>query len=106
MGYVNINGKVYVGNNIQINSGRVIIDGKTHEDSSISGVVEVKVEGDIGSLRVTGSATVHGDVKGSVDAGGSVKCENVSGDVDAGGSVNCGSVGGDVDAGGSVRMTR
>jgi hypothetical protein len=106
MGYIQINGKTYVGNNIQINNNQVIIDGVVQKQDGISGVVEVKVEGDIGSLKVTGSATVNGNVKGSVDAGGSVKCGNVSGDVDAGGSVNCGSVGGDVDAGGSIRMTR
>lgn len=105
MGYIQINGKTYVGNNIQISNNKVIIDGVVQE-SGASGVVEVNVTGDIGSLKVTGSATVNGNVKGSVDAGGSVKCGNVSGDVDAGGSVNCGSVGGDVDAGGSIRMTR
>lgn len=105
MGYMRINGKTYTGNNIQITNDSIIIDGVLQE-SNVSGIVKVEVTGDIGSLKVSGSATVHGNVLGDVDAGGSVTCEDVSGDVDAGGSVRCGSVGGDVDAGGSIKMTR
>ena len=84
---VTINGKTYQGNNITINNGNVVIDGR-QEDGQLNGVVEIRItEGNLDSL--------------TTDA--SVNCGHVTGTVTAGGSVNCGSVGGNVSAGGSVR---
>lgn len=102
MGTINVNGKIYKGNNISITNGHVIIDGKEQDGEKLSGVVKVIVEGDIENVKSDESIEVKGNVKGNVDAGGSVQCENVGGDVDAGGSINAGDIEGDVDAGGSV----
>lgn len=100
---ITINGKTYRGgNNISIVNGKVTIDGIPQDGEPLTGVVEVKVEGNLTSLRTDASVTVKGDVLGDVDAGGSVQCGAVGGEVDAGGSINCGAVNGDVDAGGSV----
>ncbi|MCY8539501.1 hypothetical protein MOD23_19370 [Bacillus haynesii] len=104
-GKVNINGVTYEGNNITITNNEVLIDGKAVE-SSVSGVVKVKIEGTPAKVYSDASIEVKGDVLGDVDSGGSVNCGNVKGNVDAGGSVRCGTVGGSVDAGGSVRMGR
>jgi hypothetical protein len=107
MNNIIINGQSYSvqGNNITITNNQVIVDG-TAIQSNLSGITEVKFDGDLASLKCHGAATVNGDVKGNVDAGGSIKCGNVGGNVDAGGSVTCGNVGGDIDAGGSVKFTK
>ena len=98
-------------------NGKIFIDGVEAEGAK--DVVDIHVEGNVGSIKCRGSVDVSGDVEksvdaggsvtcgnvgGSADAGGSVNCGNVTGNADAGGSVNCGNVGGDVDAGGSVKM--
>ena len=102
---ININGKIYNGNCISINNGRVIIDGK-EQINGLSGTVKVIVEGNLKSLKADGSVEVNGDVKGNIYCGGSCNCNNVGGDVDCGGSCNCGNVAGDVDAGGGIKMKR
>ncbi|AYC51937.1 hypothetical protein [Bacillus licheniformis] len=104
-GKVTVNGVTYEGNNITITNNEVLIDGKAVE-SSVSGVVKVKIEGTPAKVYSDASVEVKGDVLGDVDSGGSVNCGNIKGNVDAGGSVRCGTVGGSVDAGGSVRMGR
>lgn len=85
---------------IVVNNGPVTVGGK-HVVGGLSGVVQVKWEGPLASLKSDASVTC-GDVSGDVDAGGSVQSNNVNGSVSAGGSVNCGSVGGKIRAGGSV----
>ena len=105
MGFINFNGQTFKGSNITINGSQIIIDGVV-QGEGLSGIVELKVKGDVNIVKSSASVSVKGDVLGDVDAGGSVNCGKVSGDVDAGGSVNCGSVGGSVDAGGSVSMRR
>ena len=101
-GSININGKTYNGTNITINNGRVIIDGKVQEEG-LSGTVEVKVTGNIGSLKCDGSATVYGDVLGDVHAQNSVEVEgDILGDVNAGNSVEAENIKGNVKAGNSV----
>jgi len=120
MNTIIINGKSICvsGNNVSVVNGTIIVDGKVIEEG-LSGIVEVKFEGDLAKLDVKhGSATINGNVQGSVDAGGNVVCGNVGNSVDAGGNVTCrdvkhsvdaggnvtcGDVGGDIDAGGSVR---
>ena len=101
-GSISINGKTYRGTNITINNGKVIIDGKVQEEG-LSGTVEVRVTGDIGSLTCDGSATVYGNVLGDVHAQNSVEVEgDVLGDVNAGNSVEAKSIKGNVKAGNSV----
>lgn len=101
MGTITVNGKSYVGNNISIRNGVVVIDGKL-QDGTVSGVVEVMVSGELVSLETDASVTCE-EVKGNVSAGGSVSCGAVGGTVNAGGSVTAGRVGGGITAGGSVR---
>ncbi len=107
------------GASVSVINGVVHINGVANNAAGkLQGIVDLKVEGRIGSVRVDhgsitcenvegnvhamGSVTVRGNVLCNVDAGGSVNCGDVGGGVDAGGSVNCGNVSGDVDAGGSV----
>lgn len=93
------------GKNISVINDTIYVDGVTIQ-SNLSGIVEVKFEGDLASLKCNGSASINGNVKGDVDVGGSLKCCDVSGNLDVGGSVQCGKVGGDIDAGGSVKCLR
>jgi phage baseplate assembly protein gpV len=104
---ITINGKTITcaGNNVVINNGKVIVDGKTIQECS-SGDIKVVIEGDVNKIDCGGSVTVRGNA-GTIDCGG--KCEvsgNVIGDIDAGGSVTCGNVSGDIDAGGSVKCRK
>ena len=103
MNRITINGQVFEtdgSSQIVVNNGAVIIGGKVVV-SGLSGVVQVKWEGPLASLRSDASVTC-GDVTGNVDASGSVQCDHVDGSVSAGGSVNCRNVGGNIRAGGSV----
>ena len=104
MGSVTMNGKTFVGNNIQIINGVLSIDG-VQVESGLGGEVRLVLDGNIGSVKSSGSVTVNGNVNGNVDAGNSVHCGDVGGDVEAGNSVSCKKITGSVDAGGSVRMS-
>ena len=122
-GCITVNGSSVVisGNcsSIVTKNGKIIIDGE--EFKKAQGIVDIHVEGNVGSIKCNGSVDVKGnvtegvdckgscecnDVGGKVDCGGSCTCNDVAGMVDAGGSVTCGQVGGDVDAGGSVKMRK
>lgn len=96
MAQIIINRKNFVGGNIHIGNGKVIIDGKdvTSEYNSEEKEINITVTGDIQSLEVdscnkvlvTGNTgpvkTVSGDVDITGDVAGSVN--TVSGDVDCG----------------------
>lgn len=101
MGTITINGKSFTGHNITIRDGIVVIDGRV-QSGVMTGVVEVRVSGELVSLETDASVTCE-EVKGNVSAGGSVSCGAVGGTVNAGGSVTAGRVGGGITAGGSVR---
>lgn len=102
---ITINGEYIVtdAQSITINNGTVIANGVVIK-SGLSGVVELKVEGDLMSINTAGNVTVHGDVHGDVDTTGNVNCQNVGGDVDTTGTVNCGQVHGDIDTTGNVNI--
>lgn len=106
MNKININGTEFdiAGRDITINGSKVTVDGTVVKDG-LSGIVEIKFEGDLASLDCGCTATITGDVKGDVDAGNSVHCGNVGGDIDAGNSVHCGDVSGEIDAGNSVHRS-
>jgi hypothetical protein len=93
------------GKNISVIGNQVCIDGQMIL-GDLSGIVEIKFEGDLASLKCQGSATINGNIKGDVDIGGSLSCNDIIGNVDVGGSIKCGNISGDVDAGGSVSMKR
>lgn len=97
-----VNGVRYEGNTVSIINGVVTIDGVRQDGERLSGVVEVRIEGVLNSLKTDASVTC-GDVQGSVSAGGSVVCENIHGNVSAGGSVKSGDITGNVSAGGSIK---
>ena len=90
MNRITINGKVIEveGHNISIIGDSIIVNGVTIE-KGLSGVVDVKFEGDLANLTVhKGNAEINGNIRGNVDVGGSAKCSgDVGGDIEAGGSV-------------------
>lgn len=97
---IKINGKTYRGNSIQIKGNRVIIDGKD-ADTGEEKIININVEGDLGSLNVesaeviTIKGNVNGDAKsmsGDIEIGGDVtgNVKTMSGDV------RCGNIGGKV----------
>jgi hypothetical protein len=103
MNRITIDGRSFNGaNSVSIVNGKVIIDGVA-QDGTLSGVVQIRVEGVLQSLTTDASVSC-GEVTGSVHCGGSFNGQSVGGNVTAGGSVNCGDVRGSVLAGGSVRM--
>ena len=89
-----INGRPYYGDKISINNNKVIIDGVnvTPEDTlqvsiivegdikSIDGATDVKVLGNVGSVRTqSGDVEVGGNIEGSINT--------MSGDVKADGNI-------------------
>ena len=100
---IQINGKTFYGNNLNISNGKIIIDGKVQ--SSLSDFdekeINITIEGDvvevsteIGNITVNGNVSknvknTNGDINVSGSVGGDVKITN--------GSVECGNVNGDVD---------
>jgi hypothetical protein len=102
MNTIQINGRIYNGNNVEIRNGVIKIDGVVQTDESAKDALEIRVlSGVIGQLDTDLSVNC-GDVVGNVRAGGAVNCDDVGGHVIAGGSVNCDDVGGSVTASGSV----
>jgi hypothetical protein len=87
--------------NVSIQNGKITVNGNVVEGTK--DVIDVHVDGNVGSIKCNGSVDVTGSVSDGVDCSGSLSCEDVNGKIDCGGSVNCGIVGGDIDAGGSVR---
>ena len=82
MGTIIINGKRFVGNNITIRNGKVVIDGKA-QDGEMKGVVEAQVvEGVFGRAECDASVT-YGEVRGGVAVCGSATCKNVGGSIQA-----------------------
>lgn len=105
MSKIIVNGQAYnisSGANIAINDGQVFVNGENITVKNIPNV-EVKIEGNINSLKTNGDVTVlHGNVRniscggdccvydlveGSINADGDVKCNNVYGSINAGGDV-------------------
>lgn len=94
---ITVNGQTFVGNNVSVVNGEVIIDGK--KVAAPEGkVINITVQGDIESLKVDrGSVNVTGSV-GSVDVTqGDVECGGVKGKVEIDqGNLECGDIFGDV----------
>lgn len=88
--------------NVSIKNGTISVGGSVIKEG-LSGIVEIKWEGDLASLET--DASVNCDkVHGNVSAGGSVSCGDVGGSLNSGGSAKCKYAGGSVNAGGSVRI--
>ena len=105
-GRVVIDGKEFKGNNVVIRNGKVIVDGKT-QDGELTGDVNVVVHGDVQSLE-NHAGNVTAQNVGEVSTGsGDVRCGNVSGSIRTGsGDVSCGNVGGNIRTGSGDVMHR
>ena len=104
MNQISIGGKTFSfksGSNVTINNGEIIINGKRLENTD-NRPIYVEIYGDVNNLKTNNTATIHGNVLGSVDAGNSVECGDVSGDVNAGNSVYARDIKGKVKAGNSI----
>lgn len=121
VGNITIGPRSFQGRDLSIINDRIYVDGVDVTDSpdgKITGIVEIKVTGDVNVVRCDRSLTITGNVQGDATSGGSLRCGNITGNAtsdgslqggDIGGnatsdgSMNCGKVGGSVKAGGSVR---
>lgn len=99
-GSVRVGGRNYVGRNITISGGSVVIDGVVHGHLEVDNhVIKVEVYGDVEELStVSGDIVVHGDVSGNVEnVSGDVHCKNVGRNVETtSGDVKCHDVQGEV----------
>jgi hypothetical protein len=102
---VNIDGRIYSGDQIVVKGNRIFVDGIEQDGVLIKGpALEVRIlEGVLQNLQCDGSV-VAGNIAGNVNAGGSVECHDIVGNVSAGGSVRMNVAQGRVTAGGSVRI--
>ena len=94
-GNISINGRMFSGDNVIVDNGKITIDGKVVEDHGKVAQIKVEVSGDLETLKCN-TCTITGSVKGDVTAN-TVRCGNVGGDVDAN-TVSCGNVAGSIDA--------
>jgi hypothetical protein len=96
MNRITINGQTFEvqGKNISVNGNSIIVDGITIQ-TELSGIVEIKFEGDLANLEAH-NVKIKGNVIGDVDAH-NVECGNVGGNVKAH-NVDCGDVTGNVNA--------
>ena len=95
---ISINGTTYVGNNVKIINGKVIVDGKDMTPDAKN--ITIHVDGDISKLSVdicdklsvTGNVNDLSTVSGDVSVGGNVgqNVKTVSGDI------KCGNIAGKV----------
>lgn len=95
---ISINGTTYVGNNVKIVNGKVIVDGKDMTPDAKN--ITIQVNGDISNLDVdicdklsiTGNVNELSTVSGDVEIGGSVggNIKTTSGDI------KCGNIAGNV----------
>ena len=102
MNKIIINGEQFTttDRNIVVKNNKVIVNGDIIKEG-LQGDVHIIFEGDLANLDCT-TATINGDVRGSVD-GTTINVQgNVGGDID-GTTVNCGNVQGNVDA---MKITR
>jgi hypothetical protein len=95
---IQINGKTYKGNNISMNNGKILIDGKAVEGHEDEKVINVTVNGNINSLAIddceeikitgecgavtskNGNIVVKGNVTGdAISKNGNIVCSNVGG---------------------------
>lgn len=98
-----INGKSHTvsGNNIQIGNGTIMVNGVVIE-GELSGIVEVKFEGDLANVTSSSSISVSGSILGNADAGSHISCNDVGGDADAGSHISCRDIRGKADAGSHI----
>jgi hypothetical protein len=105
-GTVIIGDSKFVGDNVSIVGGKVIIDGVEQSmDVSNQPQIDVTVYGDIKDIELGGGNLKCENVGGDVEVrGGNVTCNDIEGSVSSrGGNVTCGKVGGDVSSrGGNV----
>ncbi len=82
---ININGKVFYGNNISISKNKIIVDGVEVTDKDIvnTKTVNITVEGNVNSIEADYVTKL--DIKRNVNnvntVSGDVYCENVTGDI-------------------------
>lgn len=107
MSKVIVNGQVYdipSGANIAINDGQVFVNGENITIKTIPNV-EVKIEGNINSLKTNGDVTVHGNVKEIKCDGDCYVYDDVIGNINAGGDIECEQIYGSVNAAGDIYYT-
>lgn len=102
---ISINGNVFAGSRIVIGNNNIVIDGVSALEN-LSGIVEIKIDGDVLIEKCNASMTVNGNILGGVAVGGSLSCGNITGSASAGGSIKCLDVGGNISAGGGVVCKR
>lgn len=107
MGKITINGIAYdisSGANIAINNGQVFVNGENITVKNIPNV-EVKIEGNINSLKTNGDVTVHGNVEEIKCGGDCYVYDDVIGNINAGGDIECEQIYGSVNAAGDIHYT-
>ncbi len=100
MGTIVVNGKTYYGKSVSVINDQVYIDGKLASEEKYTGIVEVKITGDVSLVKSDAPVTIEGNVTGDVTSGGYVSCKNVTGNVKASGYISCDDVKGNASAGG------
>src|SRR5690606_37102809 len=75
-----IDGKTFIGRNIQINNGKVIVDGDT-QNGELVGDVNVVVNGDVDILNNTNGKVEANNIGQVTTTNGDVICDKINVDV-------------------------
>jgi len=96
-GRIVINGREFHGSCVSISNGRVVIDGVVQDGDELVGNVNIEVYGDVDSLEnACGNVTAR-NVGKIITSSGDIECGDVSGSImTSSGDVKCGNVGGSV----------
>lgn len=114
MSQVIINGRSYIGNQITVINGKVIVNGEDYTPDSKE--INIQIDGNIEQLKVdtclkctvngnanyvqsgSGDIDISGEIIGNVQTGsGDIECGNVGGNIQTGsGDIKCNNVSGNV----------
>lgn len=100
MASITVNGISYSGSNVNIQGGKVTIDGVVTSGNSTK--IDIKVVGNIDTLEVDECVqlNVQGNVHTLQNGSGDVACGDVTGNVQSGsGDIEAGNIGGNVQTG-------
>lgn len=93
-GSINIDGRLFTGNNVSVNNGKVTVDGVV-QDGELIGNIDIVVHGDVINIENECGTVTANEVGEISTTSGDIKCGNVAGSAKTmSGDINCGNIGG------------
>ena len=97
MSSIIINGKSYIGSQVNVNGNKITINGT--DVTPDTKIVNITIEGDVDEIHADycEKIIVNGNVKNVSTTSGDIECKDVTGDIKGtSGDIQCGNIGGSV----------